>query len=239
MRPIEPCAIPGVTLSIDETAVHVASQEPLTVLSSAVVGGELRVARHIVNLHVRKDYDDPHPENDLAAGAARLGITEPFVGMMTAARTQNARVAVETHAGVTVVAVVTAGLSNLTAAGVSPTSTNRFKDVGDVSPPAEWRPGTTRGRLGTINTILLIDAALTPAAMINAVITATEAKTLVLVEAGVRTPHGGLASGTSTDSIVLATTERGARFEYAGPISPVGALIGRAVRRALQETLQK
>ena len=218
MRPMQPCAIPGIAISIDETAVHVASQEPLTVLSSAIVGGELCAARHVVNMHVRKDYDDPHPEDDLAACAARLGIAEPVVAMMTAARTQNARIAVETHSGVTVVAVVTAGLSNPTAAG--------------VSSPAEWRPGT-------INTILLIDAALTPAAMINAIITATEAKTLVLVEAGVRTPHGGLASGTSTDSIVIATTARGARFEYAGPISPVGALIGRAVRRAMQELLQK
>ncbi len=217
MRPTQPSAIPGIAFSIDEAAVHVASQEPLTVLSSAIVGGGLRAARHIVNMHVRKDYDAPRPEDDLAASAARLGIAEPFVGMMTAARTQNARVAAETHPEVTVVAIVTVGLSNPTAAGVSPSAV---------------------GQPGTVNTILLIDAALTPAAMINAVITATEAKTLVLVEAGVRTPHGGVASGTGTDSIVIATTGRGARFEYAGPISPVGALIGRAVRRAMQEALQ-
>ncbi len=219
----EALSIGGLHLERDERAVYVWSDEPLAVLSSAVIGGELRAARHIVNMHVRKDYDDPRPEDDLVACAARLGIAEPFVGMtevtlvMTAARTQDARVAVETHAEVTVVAVVTAGLSNPTAAG--------------VSPPAEWRPGT-------INTILLIDAALTPAAMINAIITATEAKTLVLVEADIRAPHGGLASGTSTDSMVIATTERGTRFEYAGPISPVGARIGRAVRRAMQDALR-
>jgi iron complex transport system ATP-binding protein len=149
--------------------------------------------------------------------AARLSIIEPYVGMMTKARTQDVRVAVETHAEVTVVAVVTAGLSHPTAAG--------------VSSPVEWRPGT-------INTILLIDASLTPTAMVNAVITATEAKTLGLVEARVRAPHGELASGTSTDSMLIATTERGARFEYAGPISPVGALIGR-VRRAMMNGMQK
>ena len=220
----EDLAVAGLHLDRDEYAVHLWSNRPLAVLSSAIVGGELRAARHVVNMHVRKDYDALRPEDDLAAYAARLGIAEPFVGIMTAAWTQNARVAVETHTGVTVVAVVTAGLSNPTAAG--------------VSPPAESQPGMTRGRHQTINTILVIDAALTPAARVNAVITAVEAKTLVLVEAGVRTPHGGLASGTSTDSIVIATTERGARYEYAGPISPVGALIGRAVRRALQEALQ-
>ncbi len=224
MRPMQPCAIPGITISIDETAVHITSQEPLAVLSSAVVGGELRAARQIINMHVRKDYNAPRPEDDLSAFAARLGIAEPFVGLMTAARTQDARGTVETHAEVTVVAVVTVGLSNPTAAG--------------VSPPAEGRPSTTRGRLQTINSILLINAALTPAARVNAVITATEAKTLALVEAGVRAPHGGFASGTRTDSIVIATTERGARFEYAGALSPAGALIGRAVRRAMQDALR-
>lgn len=214
----EALPIDGLRLERDEHAVHLWSDRPLAVLSSAIVGGELRAARHLVNMHVRKDYDAPRPEDDLAACAARLGIAEPFVGLMTAARTQNARVAIETHAEVKVVAVVTVGLSNPTAAG--------------VSPPAAGQPGT-------VNTILLIDAALTPAAMINAVITATEAKMLVLVEADIRAPHGGLASGTGTDSIVIATTKRGAWFEYAGPISPIGALIGRAVRRAMQEALQE
>ena len=42
--------------------------------------------------------------------------------------------------------------------------------------------------------ILLIDACLTPAAMVNAVITATEVKTQVLMARGVRTPEGYAAT---------------------------------------------
>ncbi|MCI0478397.1 MAG: adenosylcobinamide amidohydrolase, partial [Anaerolineales bacterium] len=90
----------------------------------------------------------------------------------------------------------------------------------------------------TINIVVVADVCLTQAARANAIITATEAKTLALIEREVRAPHGGFASGTGTDSIVIATTERGAAYEYAGPISPLGALIACAVRRAILSALQ-
>ncbi len=42
---------------------------------------------------------------------------------------------------------------------------------------------------------------------------------MALVESDVRAPHGGPASGTSTDAIVIASTGRGASVAYAGPIT--------------------
>jgi adenosylcobinamide amidohydrolase len=44
--------------------------------------------------------------------------------------------------------------------------------------------------------------------MVNAVITATEAKSMTLVEWDVRTPDGDPASGASTDAVVVAHTRR-------------------------------
>jgi adenosylcobinamide amidohydrolase len=85
--------------------------------------------------------------------------------------------------------------------------------------------------------ILLIDACLTPAAMVNAVITATEVKTHVLLSRGVCTPEGYAATGTSTDAIAIASTGKGTPLAYAGPVTPVGWLIGRCVRTALEEAL--
>jgi iron complex transport system ATP-binding protein len=205
-----------VTIAIDETAARVASDQPFAVLSSAVVGGDLRATRHIVNMHVRKGYASENPENDLRAFAAQLEIAEPFVGMMTAAYTHNARVAIESRDGITVAAIVTAGLSNLTAAGFS---------------------APMQILVGTINTIVLIDAALTDAAMANAIITATEAKTLTLIERAARTRDGDPASGTSTDSIVIAHTRRGEALRYAGPATVVGHLIARTVRDAMTQSL--
>jgi adenosylcobinamide hydrolase len=209
--------IEGLSFSCDERALHLWSNEPLAVLSSAVVGAELKQARHIVNLHVAPGYDSRTPANEIIAFAHGLGIAEPFVGMMTAARTEHARIAVESNSPSTVAVLVTVGLSHPTAAGV----TESFEQA-----------------MGTINVIVVAEAHLTPAARVNAVITATEAKSLALVEAGIRAPQGGFASGTGTDAIVIASTERGALYEYAGPVSPIGALIGRAMRRAMDQALR-
>jgi adenosylcobinamide hydrolase len=210
--------VPRVFLRQDASALHVFSDAPLTVLSSAVAGGELTQARHLLNWRVPANYDCGDPLNDLRATAQALGIQEPYVGLLTAVPMERAQVVFEPEENATVAVVVTVGIGHATSAGVSPAA-------GPSNPT------------GTINVILVIDGRLPPAARVNAVITATEAKSLALVEAGIRASHGGLASGTGTDAIIVATTERGAYHEYAGPISPLGALIGRAVRRAIQSAL--
>src|SRR5438874_13499387 len=94
-------------------------------------------------------------------------------------------------------------------------------------------------RAGTINIILVVDARLTQAARVNTVITATKAKALALAEASVRAPHGGLASGTGTDAMIVASTEQGPSFEYAGPIAPIGAMMARAVRRTMHQAMAR
>ncbi|HID33295.1 MAG TPA: hypothetical protein EYP25_01755 [Anaerolineae bacterium] len=201
------------TLTQNDEAVMVCSPHPLAILSSAVVGGGFLHARVILNRHVSKNYDHPHPDQDLRAFAARLGVEEPFVGLMTAAYLDRTQVIELDDRGLRLALVMTAGFSNATAAG--------------LSPPAgpEHRPLP-----GTINLILLLDAALSPAAMVNAVITATEAKTAAIRAWALRTPDGLPATGTSTDAVVVACTGRGEPLPYAGPATPVGHLIARAVR---------
>jgi adenosylcobinamide hydrolase len=113
-----------------------------------------------------------------------------------------------------VAAVVSVGLSNRICAGLS-------------------APAATG--LGTINAVVLIDAALTQAALVNAVITTSEAKTLVLASLDVRTDDGLPAGGTSTDAVVVACTGRGTQLAYAGPGTTVGWLIARSVRQAIEQ----
>jgi adenosylcobinamide hydrolase len=213
--------LPGITVTIGRRAVRVAGTDPLRVLSSAVVGGGYGATREILNAHVGDQYDGERPEDDLAATAAELGVAGPFVGLMTAAYTQYARCAVESLGDLTVAAVVSVGLSNTSSAGVTP-------PIGADAAEGGAAPGP-----GTINVILLVDAALTSAAMVNAVITATEAKTMTLAEWDVRTPDGDPASGTSTDTVVVACTGRGEELCYAGPATVVGWLAARAVRAAM------
>jgi iron complex transport system ATP-binding protein len=206
--------IPDTHVAIDELGVSVRSGRLLTVVSSAVVGGGFSRVRDIVNLHVDDMPPGASPEDELAAYAARLGIDEPFVGVMTAAKTQYARVAAASREGLTVAAVVSVGLSNTTSAG--------------ISDPVVAEPGT-------INIIMLVDGQLTPAALVNAVITVTEAKTMVLGEWQVRTAQGQPASGTSTDAVVVAATGRGPALRYAGPATTVGWLAARTTRQAIEQ----
>ena len=213
--------LPGVTVTAGERAVRISSERPLRVLGSAVVGGGYGVAREILNVHVDDQYDGERPDEDLAAVAAELGVREPFVGLMTAAYTQFARCAVERLGDLAVAAVVSVGLSNTSSAGVTP-------PIGAGPADGAAAPGP-----GTINIVLLVDGALTPAAMVNAVITATEAKTMTLAAWDVKTPEGDAASGTSTDTVVVACTGRGEELGYAGPATPVGWLAARAVRAAM------
>lgn len=173
-------------------------------------------ARHILNMHVPKGYAAPDPGADLRAFAESRGIAEPFVGLMTAAWTEKAALVTERQEDLMVTAVVTAGLSNPVAAGISPVH---------------------RCEASTINTILILDADLPPAALVNSIITATEAKALVLAEKNALTSDGHPATGTSTDVVVVAATGRGPRVPYAGPVSECGWLVARAVRLALTHAL--
>ncbi|MNN81267.1 Adenosylcobinamide amidohydrolase [compost metagenome] len=97
-------------------------------------------------------------------------------------------------------------------------------------------------RPGTINIMLGIDGLLTPAAMVNAVMTAAEAKAAALADLGITDPENGLiATGTTTDAVVLAVSgsrRYGAEHVYAGTATDLGGAIGRLVYAAVTGSLQ-
>jgi iron complex transport system ATP-binding protein len=210
--------IEGVELAIDAEAVIVTAEAPLTVLSSAVAGGGLAHARAIVNLHVGRDCPWQDAEARLGPFAGRRRLPRPWVGLLTAAWTERAEVAVESAGGIHALVVATVGLSNPVAAG--------------------WTAAAA-GAPGTINTLVVVDARVDPAALVNLVATVTEVKALVLAAAGVRCPDGLLASGTSTDAVVVAVTGRGVKTRFGGPISEAGWVVARAARTALAEGVRR
>jgi len=113
----------------------------------------------------------------------------------------------------------------------------RTVSVSSATAAGRESPWLGAQRPGTIN-LLLADADPAPEAMVNLAITATEAKTLTLVERGLRTATGWLASGTSTDAVVVACSGEGPRLCYAGPATLVGHLAGECVREAMAASLQ-
>jgi adenosylcobinamide amidohydrolase len=84
---------------------------------------------------------------------------------------------------------------------------------------------------GTINIVVLVPAVLTDAALVNAVITVTEAKTQALLEAGVP------GTGTASDAVCIlahaASEPADEEEQYGGPRSTWGSRIARAVHTAV------
>lgn len=227
----------------------VESERPLATLSSVPWGGGFGKNTAVLNRQVDKTYlcDDPVAEMREYLDAAGLPVSGT-AGMLTAAWVREAGYCAlcwrpgeaggtvspaalpgEPGAGsgtegsaeadpaaddgaLTVCAFVTVGLSNKARAG-------------EPAPAAALYPGT-------INTIVIVNAAMTDSAMVNAVITATEAKAAALQDLGVTTASGRAATGTTTDAVVIASAGEGYRREYAGTATRLGHLIGRAVYEA-------
>jgi adenosylcobinamide amidohydrolase len=93
---------------------------------------------------------------------------------------------------------------------------------------------------GTINIMLFIGRELTPSALVNAVMTATEAKAAALQELEVASRYSnGWATGTGTDQIGIAARLRtGMQLTSAGKHTVLGELIGKTVSSAVKEALK-
>jgi adenosylcobinamide hydrolase len=199
-----------VRLSWPDHALLATLPAPHRCLSSAVLGGGLTTASHWLNVQVAHDYARTDPEVHLAEVAAVSGLQPgDVVGMLTAA---DVRAGVRRDHG-PVSAVATVGIGQpLAAAGRRP------------------RP---LPRIGTINVFVVVPHALTDAALVAAVQTATEAKAQALADARVRAlNHHGPATGTATDSICVATPP-GGTAAFAGPATAIGAAIAHAVHSAV------
>jgi len=105
--------------------------------------------------------------------------------------------------------------------------------VEDVTAFVTAGVGNPNEKIGTINIILVVDGDMSDGAMVNSIITATEAKSVALLKSGLK------FTGTSTDAIIVAKTERGRYYEYAGYASELGRKIWIAVKRAVIESLSK
>jgi iron complex transport system ATP-binding protein len=185
-------------------------------LSSAVLNGGFRKVKAIANYQVDKDFSDEKPEDFLKKVLRNL--PKPTVGLMTAADITKFSLKSVMQGKLSICALVTAGVSNAASAG------EKIKRI--------------KG-LGTINIIVLVDGCLSESCMVNLIGTITEAKSMALIDLDVRSRFSGeLASGTTTDAIVVACAEKGEEIKYAGTGTELGMLTGRIVRKAVRETIQ-
>lgn len=178
-------------------------------ISSGASGGGIGAREWVLNAQVPASYSRMDPAVHIAELAAGLGLEGEGVGLLTAARVTD--VVQREDEGVR--AAATVGLRFPTWAAVPAGTADR-----ELAPA--WRPGT-------INIIVSVPVPLKDAAYVNAVMTATEAKTQAVLEAGFR------ATGTASDAICVAAPAAGEPEDFAGPRSLWGARIARAVHSAV------
>jgi adenosylcobinamide amidohydrolase len=166
-------------------------------ISSGVAGGGIGMREWVLNAQVPASYSRTDPAVHIAELAGGLGLAGEGVGLLTAASV--ADTIQRDDKGVR--AAVTVGLR-------VPTWAAAPSGAAD----AELVPAPCR----CVN-----------AAYVNAVMTATEAKTQALLEAGFG------ATGKASDAICIATPESGEPEDFAGPRSLWGARIARAVHSAM------
>jgi adenosylcobinamide amidohydrolase len=197
-------------------------------ISSGVVGGGIGERSWWLNAGVRRDYARTDPATHIGEIAAAVGLRaadgpgrDCGVGMLTAADVRTWTRAQD--GGVHAVATVGLGVP-----------------VPAAAPPDRIAAETT-ALVGTINVLVVVPVPLTDAALVNAVLTATEAKTQALVE------HAVPGTGTSSDAICIACPApvagegagegagagTGDPEPFGGPRSPWGARLARAVHRAV------
>jgi adenosylcobinamide amidohydrolase len=193
-------------------------------IASGVVGGGIGERQWVLNAQVAPAYSRVDPAAHIGELAARLGLAGAGVGLLTAASVTD--VVEREDEGVRVAATV--GLRVPTWAAAAPGTADR--EVGPIRPPGPETADREFGPIrppGTINIIVSVPVPLADAAYVNAVITATEAKTQALLEAGAR------ATGTASDAVCIAAPAAGEPEDFAGPRSLWGARIARAVHAAV------
>jgi adenosylcobinamide amidohydrolase len=180
---------------------------PMLAVSSAPLGGGIGPREWVLNATVPMSYARDDPDAHLLSLAAALGLYGPGVGHLTGVDV--ARRVSAAADGVAVWATVGLG-APIQAAG----------------PPPD---GHASGRPGTINIIAFLPVRLSEAALVNAVITVTEAKVQALAALGLA------ATGTATDAVTVLCPRSGPAEQYGGPRSRWGAPLARAAYAAVRD----
>ncbi|MEA3319458.1 MAG: adenosylcobinamide amidohydrolase [Bacillota bacterium] len=209
-------------LNRDERCIHVQSIRPLRTISNGVKGEGIQWHKHFCNFHVNKDYNCDNPVKDIGEWLHQKGIpSEQSVAMMTAVVLSDVVIIKKEIKCIEFMAVVTAGVGN----AVDITNTENCQ---------------TPVTIGTINIMLFIDAHLTDGGLVNGLMSATEAKVKALHDMKVQDPKSRtIATGTSTDAMVLAFTQQGDKTPYAGSGTLIGKGIGHLVYEGVTKAIQK
>ena len=239
----------GVSIFRSEKIIFARFNNPHTVISTCRVNGGIKE-----DLEVAANHQSCEPKPCFKTEHKRcLAVREPqkyhslvcnYHGldpkttclMGTAANMNCAGMSKKSFKDLIVFSIVTAGVE---------TNAGRAGDAASVYETEEGfehlkaKKAESNPNSGTINTLILINKPLTPAALVRSVKMATEAKTSVLQELNVGSRYSdGLATGTGTDQICICSQKTSQKpLTGAGKHVKLGELIALSVRDALREAL--
>lgn len=197
---------------ITEHYVQLTSELPIKTVSSAVHNPGIGWHNCLLNRSVPGDYVISDVKREVSEFLQRENFSPTnTVVMLTAVPT--ALVAINEFSALfgSIIVAVTAGVGNAV----------------DVSRVHERQD---EPYIGTINTWVIINGCLSEEAFFQALMTATEAKTKALQSENIRDERSGtIATGTATDSLLIAATQKGEEMLYGGPITDVGKVIAKGV----------
>lgn len=190
---------------------------PFRVMSSAVINSGVGWYSSFLNRRVSGGYNILDYKSDMSNYLKKHHLDKKeTVAMMTAAYMENVGIKEYLGSDFSILVLVTAGINNAVNAALGSQHTSDIMDLP-----------------GTINTWIFIDGNLTEEAFLQSIVTATEAKTVALREKNIKDQLTKTdATGTSTDSILVAASQTKKAFEFAGPISPLGSQVGKLVYEA-------
>lgn len=209
-KPMQQIELPQFEMT--EDYIQLTAHQPLKVVSSAVHNAGIGWYDTLLNRSIAWDYNiELVSEETLEFLEERQFAPTSTVVMLTAVPTKTVALQSFKAANCSIVVMVTAGVGN----SIDVTRAYERNDAPYI---------------GTINTWIIVNGKLSDEAFIQAMITATEAKTKALQEKNIKdSKTGTIATGTATDSLLIAATQQGAELPYAGPITELGKLIGRGV----------
>ncbi|TVY04366.1 adenosylcobinamide amidohydrolase [Cohnella terricola] len=212
-----------IRFAVDHVSIEAGAPNFQT-LSNAPYRGGWGSGSRFVNWKVPLNYDCSDPSAMMRAELGRWGYDPAMVvGLQTAAHITHTSFAEETGDEFKLLVCSSAGTGNAARAGL-------HRETFSAYTP------------GTINIMVLVDGKMTDEAMVNAVISATEAKSAALADLEVRDrSHDRIATGTSTDAVLIAVSQSdqySSIHRYAGSVTTIGNAIGRLVYETVHEAVR-
>ncbi len=197
--------------------------------TSKLNGGFSNKFESVFNHHLSQEHIDYLEDHDVCDYLIQqcwgLNIdSNNSTGLITLAEMKNVGIVTKTYENLEVVALTTAGVR---------TNASRAGDPGSFH--------EKNGKFGTINTIILINASLSYETLLEAFMTATEAKTVALSDLKIPSQYSnGYATGTGTDGLcIFSNLESENELTNAGKHSKLGELIGQCVIDSVRMAVRK